>query len=133
MFTKTLSLTIAAFTLSAIANAQAQPVSSKKQFEEVVFKNTMPVIVDIWSPECPACRKFKPVFERVALNALSTQVAFYTLNFLESDELMSIIETFQVDRIPARLYFQQGKLVAHETGFMSEKAFVQEIYAKLKL
>lgn len=132
MFTKTLSLAVAALTLSAIVNAQAQPLSSNKQFEDKIVKSTTPIIIDVWSPECPACRKFKPVFERVAQGTLSTHIDFYTLNFLESEELMNIINAYGVDRIPARLYFDAGKLIAHETGFITEKAFVQEIHAKFK-
>lgn len=119
--------------ISTLASADAKPLSSKSDFETNVLKSTVPVIVDVWSPECPACRKFKPTFERVAKGSLGKSIGFYTLNFLESDELMSIIDAYHVDRIPARLYFSQGNMIAHETGNISEAKFVGEIRAKLGL
>ncbi len=131
MIKHSLSLLLFPLALTTVINSKALPLANQSEFTAKVLNSAIPVIVDIWSPECPACRKFKPIFERVAQGSLGSKISFYTLNFLESDELMAIIDGYKVDRIPARLYFKQGVLVAHETGFISDKLFVQEIQHKL--
>jgi thioredoxin 1 len=133
MIKHSLSLLLFPLALTTVINSKALPLSSQSEFAAQVLNSTTPVIVDVWSPECPACRKFKPIFERIALGSLGSKISFYTLNFLASEELMAIIDGYKVDRIPARLYFKQGALIAHETGFISDKLFVQEIQTKLGL
>lgn len=41
-----------------------------------VIKDTPGVIIDFWSPTCPPCMRFKPVFEGMARNNTNKSIIF---------------------------------------------------------
>jgi len=78
-------------------------------------------ILDLWSPECPACVKFKPVFEEVASQS---DIPMYTVNLLDAKGVAS---QFAVEGIPTVIYLQGGKEVHRTEGAMPKEDFLAEI------
>ena len=78
-------------------------------------------ILDLWSPECPACVKFKPVFEDVASQS---DIPMYTVNLLDAKGVAS---QFKVEGIPTTIYLQNGKEIHRTEGAMPKEDFLAEI------
>lgn len=78
-------------------------------------------ILDLWSPNCPACIKFKPVFEDVASQS---DIPMYTVNL---EDAKSVASAFKVEGIPTVIYLQNGKEIHRTEGAMPKEDFLAEI------
>jgi len=78
-------------------------------------------ILDLWSPNCPACLKFKPVFEEVASQS---DIPMYTINL---EDAKSVASQFKVEGIPTVIYLQNGKEIHRTEGAMPKEDFLAEI------
>jgi thioredoxin 2 len=78
-------------------------------------------ILDLWSPNCPACVSFKPIFEEVASQS---DIPMYTVNL---EEAKGVAAQFAVEGIPTVVYLQNGKEVHRTEGSMPKEDFLAEI------
>jgi len=78
-------------------------------------------ILDLWSPNCPACVKFKPVFEDVASQS---DIPMYTVNL---EDAKGVASAFKVEGIPTVIYLQNGKEIHRTEGAMPKEDFLAEI------
>lgn len=80
-------------------------------------------IVDFWSPGCPHCMQFKPVWESVA--GQNADVLFAAVN---TDDNVQNAGAYQVRALPTIVFFQNGKEVHRvEGGFQGASDFQSEI------
>jgi len=79
-------------------------------------------IVDFWSPGCPHCVSFKPVFEAVA--AQTPDILFAAVNV---DDYQQNAAVYQVSGLPTVVFFQNGKEVNRIAGGMEQAGFLNEI------
>lgn len=77
-------------------------------------------IVDFWSPGCPHCMQFKPVWESVA--AQNGDVLFAAVNV---DNNVQNAGVYQVRALPTVVFFQNGKEVHRIEGGPSGAADFQ--------
>lgn len=77
-------------------------------------------VVDFWSPSCPACMAYKPVFEEVAAQT-GSDILMATVNVNDS---MQSAGGYQIQGIPATIFLVNGKEVHRVEGGM-EKADLQ--------
>lgn len=81
---------------------------------EGVLRGSDTVIIDFWSPVCPPCKAFAPVFEEASRR--HPGVAFCRVNTREEEELSG---AFEVEHIPTLLAIRDRVLVAAQPGYLS--------------
>lgn len=80
-------------------------------------------VVDFWSPSCPYCVAYKPVFEDVASQALG-DILMATVNVVDNPTAPS---GYQVQGIPATIFLVNGKEVHREEGSLSKDDLLRAI------
>lgn len=94
------------------------------QFDTVVLKSALPVLVECASPECIICKSMAQRIDEAGKNYIS-KMLFFRLNVNENKRQ----EEFNVRVVPTLLYFKGGVLVARQDDFPE----VDEIAAQIKL
>ena len=64
-----------------------------------LINSSLGLIVDFWSPTCPPCLMFKPIFHKIAKNNTCTNIKFCSVNISVNREAaaynqISVIPTF---------------------------------------
>ena len=73
------------------------------------------LLIDFWSPACPPCRAFAPVFEAAAERHPS--VAFCRVNTQEEEDLS---DAFDVQHVPALVAIRDRVIVASQPGYLND-------------
>lgn len=90
-------------------------------FERVVARTELPVIVDLWAPWCGPCRSMAPAFEQAARELKGRAL----LVKVDTDANPHTAARFQVRSIPTLLKLQQGREVARLSGAMPAAQIVR--------
>ena len=90
---------------------------TKDNFEEVVLKNQLPVLVDFWATWCGPCKMIGPIIEELS-EELEGKVVFGKLNVDKQPELAM---QFQVMSIPTLILFNNGEITNKKIGFMQKE------------
>lgn len=85
---------------------------SAADFDRVVAKASVPVLVDYWAPWCGPCRMVAPELEKVA----SRQGGRLLVVKVNTDELSDVGERFNIRSIPTLAVFANGREVARAAG-----------------
>ena len=94
---------------------------TKDNFEEVVLKNDLPVLVDFWATWCGPCKMIGPIVEELS-EELAGKVIFGKLNVDNQPELAM---QFHVMSIPTLLLFKNGEIVNKKVGFMPKEKLAE--------
>ena len=97
-------------------------------FAQQVLGNQQPVLVDCWAPWCGPCRMMDPVVEEVAAE-FQGRVVVAKLNI---DDNQKIPARYEIDGIPAFLFFKDGQLVKKLVGSRDKADLVDVLNAMLK-
>lgn len=87
-------------------------LGSTQEFNNIIQKSNLPVLVDFYADWCPPCKKLTPVLE----NKLQENKNFYLLK-VNVDDHGDLAETFKVQGIPHVILFKEGKKVQEFVGF----------------
>jgi len=79
---------------------------SDKNFDEVVVKSDVPVLVDFWAPWCGPCRMVGPVLEQLASD-YKDKVKIVKINV---DEERGVASAMGVRSIPTIALFNNGEV-----------------------
>ena len=82
-------------------------------FEEVVLKSDVPVLVDFWATWCGPCKMLSPIVAEIASEADGFKVCS-----VDVDEEQDLAMTYQVSAIPTLLVFKNGEVVNRSVGFI---------------
>jgi thioredoxin 1 len=93
------------------------------EFEEVVLKSHLPVIVEFWSQGCGPCEMYKPVFEELASRyAGKLLVAKYDV-----DENSTVARQYGVLGAPTIFYMKKGEIIHRTNGYLSIDLLKKEV------
>jgi thioredoxin 2 len=85
---------------------------SSADFDRLVAKSSLPVVVDYWAPWCGPCRMVTPELQKVA----ARQAGRLIVVKVNTDELSDLGQRFNIQSIPTLAVFAGGKEVARTTG-----------------
>ena len=81
-------------------------------FEDVVTKSSIPVLVDFWAPWCGPCKVIAPIIDKVA-EEYDGQILTCKVNVDESPEISA---KYGVRGIPTIIIIKKGKVVQQHVG-----------------
>jgi thioredoxin 2 len=85
---------------------------STADFDRLVSKSSLPVVVDYWAPWCGPCRMVAPELQKVA----SRQAGKMLVVKVNTDELTDLGQRHNIRSIPTLAVFANGREVARTTG-----------------
>jgi thioredoxin 2 len=99
-----------------------QPVElSDANFDQVVERSDLPVVVDFWAPWCGPCRQMAPQFEQAA-GSLKGRALLVKVN---SDDNPRTASRFGIRSIPTLVKLLRGQEVARVAGARPAGQIVQ--------
>jgi thioredoxin 1 len=86
-------------------------------FDEVINKSDVPVLVDFWAPWCGPCRMMAPIIEEFAKD-YQDKAKVCKLN---TDEARDSAMEFGISAIPTLILFKGGQVQKKWVGLTSKK------------
>jgi thioredoxin 1 len=102
--------------------------ADSKNWDEVVLKSHIPVLVDFWTGKCPYCERLKPIFQELSKEYLG-RVRFVKLN---ADEVGDIAACYGVMSVPMLKFFCGGREVYSFIGFVLKDELRKELNRMLE-
>lgn len=90
-------------------------------FNALVERSELPVVVDFWASWCGPCMNFAPTFKQAA-HDLEPQFRFAKVN---TETESALAQRFAIRSIPTLMIFKEGKLLAQQSGALPKSAFYQ--------
>ncbi len=87
-----------------------------KNFERIIRKSDVPVVVDFWATWCGPCKTYGPEFEKASTE---TQNAVFLKINTETEQNLSA--QMGIRGIPCTVMFLNGKEVKRQAGAMSRE------------
>jgi thioredoxin 1 len=79
----------------------------ENQFDAQVIQSPAPVVVDFYATWCGPCKILSPMLDKTA-GSFTNEIKFVKINF---DEAPGLSRRFNVQGVPALLFFKSGKIV----------------------
>lgn len=94
-----------------------------QEFEELIGKSSVPVLVDFWAPWCAPCRMIAPIVDEIAADkGDSLQVVKVNI-----DDEQSIARKYSIRSIPTLLIFKGGEVQDTLVGAMNKQALAGRV------
>ena len=93
------------------------------QFEEVVLKSELPVIVDFGATWCGPCKKVEPIVEEISEEYAGKMIAVKC----DVEDCSGTAAKYGIMNIPSVLYFKGGQVVDKNVGAAPKKVFVEKL------
>jgi thioredoxin 1 len=90
-------------------------------FEEMVLKSELPVVVDFWAPWCGPCRMVAPTLDKIA----KEQAGKLTIAKVNTDDNPEWALRYGVQGIPTMLFILKGEVVHEQVGALPEPVLKQ--------
>ena len=91
------------------------------EFDSVVLKSKVPVVVDFFAPWCGPCKLMAPLFDQVS-EEMGDRCVMVKVN-IEEDRDLAI--KYSITSIPTLLFVKNGEIVGKETGFMGKEMLLE--------
>ncbi len=85
-------------------------------FEQLVLKSELPVLVDFWAPWCGPCRALAPVIDELSAE-FAGKVKIMKFNV---DESPATPGKYAIRAIPTLILFKNGQVVDQITGAVAK-------------
>ncbi len=106
----------------------AKPVEvNDANFDQIVIKASLPVLVDFWAPWCGPCRMVAPVLEELA----EEYNGKITIGKLNVDENVDSAKKYSIASIPTLIVFSKGKPLQQVVGARPKKELKDIINAAI--
>jgi thioredoxin 2 len=87
-------------------------VESSADFDHLIARSSLPVVVDYWAPWCGPCRMVAPELQKVA----ARQAGRFVVVKVNTDALSDLGERFGIRSIPTLAVFAGGREIARTLG-----------------
>ena len=94
-------------------------------FEEMVLKSKLPVLVDFWAPWCQPCMMMSPILEEIA-KEMEGKLVVAKANTEEAD-CQVLASKYQIMSIPNMKLFKDGQVVGEYIGFRPKESMLAEL------
>lgn len=98
-----------------------------QDFNDVVLKSEIPVIVDLWAVWCGPCRMIHPIMEEIS----EEYDGKVLMTKLDVDSNKQTAMKYGIRNIPTVLYFKNGEVVDKQVGAVPKKKFTEKLDAIL--
>ena len=96
-------------------------------FEELVLKSNVPVVVDFWAAWCGPCRMIGPLIEEMAGEYEGKAI----IGKVNVDENPGVSAQFGVRNIPTVLFIKNGEVADKSVGAVPKKQLEEKLNALL--
>ena len=107
---------------------------NSSNFDELVLKSDVPVVVDFWAPWCGPCATLAPILEEIAtgLNEGTKEdesiVKFFKINIDDNED---IVKRYKIKSIPTVIIFENGKETGRGVGELGAVSSIRRLIVKL--
>ncbi len=92
-------------------------------YEELVEKTTLPVVLDLWAVWCGPCKKMTPLIDELSDEYEGRAV----VGKVDVDANPEISQKFSVMNIPTILFLKNGEVVDRLVGALPKKVLVETL------
>jgi len=109
--------------MSKVINAKSS------DFENVVLKSELPVLVDFWAPWCGPCRMMAPVLDELSMD-MSDKLRVVKVD-VEDAANQDLAMKYRIQSIPNMKLFKDGQVVHEFVGFRPKEVLINELTSQL--
>jgi thioredoxin 1 len=110
----------------AAGDGRPVPVTDAN-FDQVVLKSSLPVLVDFWAPWCGPCRMTEPILDKMATE-MTGRLIIAKMNV---DENPYTAQQYGIQSIPTMMIVRNGKIIDRWVGALSEPALKSRVMAAI--
>ncbi len=92
-------------------------------FEELVLKSQVPVLLDFWAPWCGPCRSIAPIVEELS----KEYEGKWMIAKCNVDEASNVPMKYGIRNIPTLLFFKNGELKDKMVGLTNRSAIIEKM------
>ena len=91
-------------------------IVDESNFDEIVLKSGLPVMIDLWAEWCGPCRAIAPFVEQIAAEYEGKAI----VGKVNIEQSPDIANKYGIRNIPTILFFKGGELVNKQVGLTSK-------------
>ena len=89
---------------------------TSSNFEEVVLKSDVPVLLDFWATWCGPCMMLSPTIHEIA-----EENSGFKVGKINVDDEIALAQAFGIQSIPTLVVMKEGKPAANSVGVRSKE------------
>ena len=92
-------------------------------FEELVIKSEIPVLLDFWAPWCGPCKMLSPIVDELA----QEYEGKWLIAKVNVDDCSEVPMKYGIRNVPTLLFFKGGEMKDKMVGSTTKGAIVQKM------